>query len=453
VLQSLDKSNLGNTRISIRAIFSQSGSLEEREDFHRGDEDYRQLNACSLCSPVTDDLNIGYLQPAKWFSEDPNILGGVISELREELGVPGRPDAKKSKHHTPLSSKLKGDAAFIDGPEEYAYQHYQPQQYPRQASHPQAGQPYSGFYYPYNAMYYNYHPPNAHLDDSYSLHGAYQPYGHRHHGGNWSDNHSWYSYEPHPPHSGAFYGPQQPFSRPPPSAYHSPTYPEQPKRLDGQLTAKPHALLSPVPKASQNSDSKESQDDQKSSSSDGQEDHSTSGKNQGDKNSSHKNRNQLKRFKQIIEAKASHILHVKGLESEEITAELLNSLFSNFGNIVKILFVKHKKAAFIVYENQDLATIAKEMLSNLRFCDCHLKVASAHQITFCNETTFEKILAKEAQNQLLIPNPKFYRFKDKKISINPPSKTLHLSNVAREIYTEDEIARIFEEVCPVKRVK
>jgi len=50
VLQNLDKSNLGNTRISIRAIFSHSGSLEEREEFLREDEDYRQINARSLSS-------------------------------------------------------------------------------------------------------------------------------------------------------------------------------------------------------------------------------------------------------------------------------------------------------------------------------------------------------------------------------------------------------------------
>jgi hypothetical protein len=75
------------------------------------------------------------------------------------------------------------------------------------------------------------------------------------------------------------------------------------------------------------------------------------------------------------------------------------------------------------------------------------------QITFSNESTFEKILAKENQNQLLVPNPKFYRFKDRKISINPPSKTLHLSNVAREIYSETEIAGLFGEFCQIKKVK
>lgn len=54
---------------------------------------------------------------------------------------------------------------------------------------------------------------------------------------------------------------------------------------------------------------------------------------------------------------------------------------------------------------------------------------------------------------MLIPNPKFYRFKEKKISINPPSKTLHLSNIAREMYTEKEIAQVFGECCAVKRIK
>ena len=43
-----------------------------------------------------------------------------------------------------------------------------------------------------------------------------------------------------------------------------------------------------------------------------------------------------------------------------------------------------------------------------------------------------------------MPSPKEYRFREtKKISINPPSKILHLSNIAKEIYTEAQIKNLF----------
>ena len=51
-------------------------------------------------------------------------------------------------------------------------------------------------------------------------------------------------------------------------------------------------------------------------------------------------------------------------------------------------------------------------------------------------------------------NARTFRFKEsKKISINPPSKILHLSNIAREIYSEKQISNIFQEIGNVKKVK
>jgi len=47
-------------------------------------------------------------------------------------------------------------------------------------------------------------------------------------------------------------------------------------------------------------------------------------------------------------------------------------------------------------------------------------------------------------DDILIGNPKNYRFKkNKNISINPPSNTLHISNLMRDICQEDIIRRYF----------
>ena len=53
---------------------------------------------------------------------------------------------------------------------------------------------------------------------------------------------------------------------------------------------------------------------------------------------------------------------------------MIYNVFSNFGNIVSIVFVKEKAAALLEYENQDFASIAKEYLNNIVFLGTPLRV-------------------------------------------------------------------------------
>lgn len=341
----------------------------------------------------------------KWNSDDPNSLRRVIDEIRQDVGFDNKETGAKgkpSKLSHFMNHKLQGgDNELIDGPEEYAFNklHQREIDEPMEAYPPQVkpsahyntfnrGQ----FNYPYNAVYDNYQPTNEAYQENYSYKGLVQPHGNQfRRGGHNSDQASWYSYESynsmgHPYYQG-YHGNQGHYNYSPNYSYGQPLYerglapnqpqgPAMPKQPPRGVERESQHLQAPPQKQVGNtspySHSKNSyQDDEQSDSSDDD---------QGNNSSSHKRsspsktKNQLKRFKQLIEAKPSNVLHVKGIENEDVSSELLNSLFGNFGNIVKILFVKHKQAAFIVYDCQDLATIAKEMLTNLRFMDCHLKV-------------------------------------------------------------------------------
>ena len=60
----------------------------------------------------------------------------------------------------------------------------------------------------------------------------------------------------------------------------------------------------------------------------------------------------------------------------------------------------------------------------------------------------------DKSSEIYVGNPRTFRFREhKKISINPPSKTLHLSNIAREIYSKADIANIFMDKASVVKVK
>ena len=157
-------------------------------------------------------------------------------------------------------------------------------------------------------------------------------------------------------------------------------------------------------------------------------------------------------IKNTIEQNISRVVHVKGLEDEAINTEIVASLFSNFGNISKLLFFKKKQTALVEYHDHDSASVAKEMLNNLTFFGAQLK------ISYSNHASIEENLMSsnnpDKSKDIYTPNPKSYRFKEyKKISINPPSKVLHLSNISKEVYTEKAIADIFAPFAEVKKVR
>ena len=76
----------------------------------------------------------------------------------------------------------------------------------------------------------------------------------------------------------------------------------------------------------------------------------------------------------MLENKKSKVVYVRGLESEYINLKIIYNLFSNFGNIFKIIFLKKKSVALIDYETVINASHAKDHLNNIVFFDNPIKV-------------------------------------------------------------------------------
>lgn len=66
---------------------------------------------------------------------------------------------------------------------------------------------------------------------------------------------------------------------------------------------------------------------------------------------------------------------MRGLENEFVTLKAIYNLFSNFGNILKIIFLKKKSVALVDYETVLNASHAKDHLNNIVFFDNAIKVA------------------------------------------------------------------------------
>ena len=62
------------------------------------------------------------------------------------------------------------------------------------------------------------------------------------------------------------------------------------------------------------------------------------------------------------------------MESEDITMEYIYNLFSNFGDITKMILIKKKNTCLIEYESINYSSYAKEYLNNVVFFSNPLKV-------------------------------------------------------------------------------
>lgn len=146
-----------------------------------------------------------------------------------------------------------------------------------------------------------------------------------------------------------------------------------------------------------------------------------------------------------VENKENAVLYVKGLEDRGIKVNMLYNIFSNFGNITKIVFVRRKSAALIEYENVEYATKAKDYLNNIVFMGKPLRISySLHQIINLNLNLNSKKGGKESNEEIFLGTNNTFRFKKgKTLSLNPPSSTLHISNLVKEVCTEDIMRNTF----------
>lgn len=150
------------------------------------------------------------------------------------------------------------------------------------------------------------------------------------------------------------------------------------------------------------------------------------------------------------ETKKCAVLHVNGLEHKDIRVQMLYNVFSNFGNITKIIFMRNKASALIEFENVDYAAVAKDYLNNIVFMGRPLRI---------NYSNYPTIQIRNKQNkgpeETFIGNQRTFRFnKNKNISINPPSPVLHISNLVKEACKDQSTLRsCFEQYGRVEAIK
>lgn len=149
----------------------------------------------------------------------------------------------------------------------------------------------------------------------------------------------------------------------------------------------------------------------------------------------------------------SPIIFVKGFDVDMTNVLMIYNIFSNFGNIIKISFVRAKGVALIEYENVIYATIARDSLNNLMFLGTPLKISLSSPDSLTGRGKFSAEDAGDEEVFMGVKD-KTHRYKvNKKISINPPSDILHVSNLLIQYCTDDIIKNLFAPYGTIEGIK
>ena len=146
----------------------------------------------------------------------------------------------------------------------------------------------------------------------------------------------------------------------------------------------------------------------------------------------------------------SRVLYVKGMSSKVISVKHVYNLFSNFGDIKRIILLRAKEVALIEFETLEFAKLARENLNNLFFFNDYLKISFSNY----KEIIPKNISKNTLKEDLLICEKSHSRFKkEKNLNFNSPSQVLHLSNLGKSSCKEENICEFFKDVCEIEALK
>eukprot|EP01017_Pseudomicrothorax_dubius_P027440 TRINITY_DN3165_c0_g1_i1.p1 TRINITY_DN3165_c0_g1~~TRINITY_DN3165_c0_g1_i1.p1 ORF type:complete len:580 (-),score=105.25 TRINITY_DN3165_c0_g1_i1:146-1885(-) len=146
----------------------------------------------------------------------------------------------------------------------------------------------------------------------------------------------------------------------------------------------------------------------------------------------------------------SPVVYVKGFDSELVNVTMIYNIFSNFGNVEKIMYMRAKGIALIEFETIDYASIAREYLNNITLLDNPLRIYFSKY----DSLVLRSNPPEGADEETFIGSPAMNRFRGfKSISINPASTTLHVSNLVIFCCKDEIIRNLFSPFGEIEALK
>ncbi|CAD8074955.1 unnamed protein product [Paramecium sonneborni] len=142
---------------------------------------------------------------------------------------------------------------------------------------------------------------------------------------------------------------------------------------------------------------------------------------------------------------------LNGIQGKDLDALKIYNIFSNFGNIDKIILINLKNFALVKYLKEDQAYFVYQNCQNIQFFESNL------QITFAADDSIDKLVGLDTlyrEQDYYIGSEDTDRFNaNNKMILLPPSQVLHISNLKKVSSNAETMWDIFSEYGVVEAVK
>ncbi|CAD8044380.1 unnamed protein product [Paramecium primaurelia] len=132
----------------------------------------------------------------------------------------------------------------------------------------------------------------------------------------------------------------------------------------------------------------------------------------------------------------SRVIYARWFDKKVVTSQMLYNLFSIYGNIDKMIYLKERSSALIQYVTQDHAAIAKESLNDIMFYGQSIKIffSNYEEISLKTQPTKPGEFTQDikTQEEYFQGGEETHRIKpDSTYTLAPPCDTIQVSNLTK----------------------
>ncbi|CAD8172823.1 unnamed protein product [Paramecium pentaurelia] len=164
---------------------------------------------------------------------------------------------------------------------------------------------------------------------------------------------------------------------------------------------------------------------------------------------------QQQSFKNVHKSK---VIYARWFDKKVVTSTMLYNIFSIYGNIDKMIFLKERSSCLIQYVSQEHAAIAKESLNEISFYGQQIKIffSNYEEISLKTQPTKpgEIVFDVKTQEEYFQGSEETHRIKpDSTYTLAPPCDTIQISNLTKNSCQASIMQQYMQEFGQIKAIK
>ncbi|CAD8179030.1 unnamed protein product [Paramecium octaurelia] len=157
-------------------------------------------------------------------------------------------------------------------------------------------------------------------------------------------------------------------------------------------------------------------------------------------------------------ARKSKVIYARWFDKKVVTSAMLYNIFSIYGNIDKMIFLKERSSCLIQYVSQEHAAIAKESLNDIMFYGQSIKIffSNYEEISLKTQPTKpgEIVFDIKTQEEYFQGSEETHRIKpDSTYTLAPPCDTVQISNLTKNSCQASVMQQYMQDFGQIKAIK